>query len=144
MDLFTHLGEDAMTGDEIGRRLGLHPRAIHDFLDKSKPSYVGGLLEMYDARLYGFWRLTSRATRLPSGGALIIIEALIDDARRENTFGPMMSLNMLIEFGDAFDFTGSDFASWCREAGSVTSKSCLSPDPTPLESPTSEFSEAVG
>ncbi len=29
----------------------------------------------------------------------------------------MMSLNMLIEFGDAFDFTGSDFAGWCREAG---------------------------
>jgi hypothetical protein len=29
----------------------------------------------------------------------------------------MMSLNMLIEFGDAFDFTGSDFATWCREAG---------------------------
>ena len=28
-----------------------------------------------------------------------------------------MSLNMLIEFGDAFDFTGSDFARWCREAG---------------------------
>jgi hypothetical protein len=32
-------------------------------------------------------------------------------------FGLMMSLNMLIEFGDAFDFTGSDFAGWCREAG---------------------------
>ena len=29
----------------------------------------------------------------------------------------MMSLNMLIEFGDAFGFTGSDFARWCREAG---------------------------
>ena len=28
-----------------------------------------------------------------------------------------MSLNMLIEFGDAFDFTGSDFAGWCKEAG---------------------------
>jgi hypothetical protein len=28
-----------------------------------------------------------------------------------------MSLNMLIEFGDAFDYSGSDFASWCREAG---------------------------
>jgi hypothetical protein len=28
-----------------------------------------------------------------------------------------MSLNMLIEFGDAFDFTGADFSSWCREAG---------------------------
>ena len=44
---------------------------------------------------------------LPEGGAFIAIENLIDDARRENAFGLMMSLNMLIEFGDAFDFTGS-------------------------------------
>jgi O-methyltransferase domain len=54
---------------------------------------------------------------LPDGGAFIAIENLIDDARRENAFGLMMSLNMLIEFGDAFDFTGSDFTGWCREAG---------------------------
>ncbi len=54
---------------------------------------------------------------LPEGGAFVIIENLIDDARRENAFGLMMSLNMLIEFGDAFDFTGGDFAGWCREAG---------------------------
>jgi predicted O-methyltransferase YrrM len=54
---------------------------------------------------------------LPEGGALIAIENIIDDARRENAFGLMMSLNMLIEFGDAFDFTGSDFAGWCTEAG---------------------------
>jgi len=46
---------------------------------------------------------------LPVGGAFVAIEHLIDDARRENTFGLMMSLNMLIEFGDAFDFTGADF-----------------------------------
>jgi O-methyltransferase domain len=54
---------------------------------------------------------------LPDGGAFIIIENLIDDARRENSFGLMMSLNMLIEFGDAFDFTGGDFTGWCREVG---------------------------
>ena len=54
---------------------------------------------------------------LPPGGALIAVENLIDDARRENAFGLMMSLNMLIEFGDAFDFTGADFWSWCQEAG---------------------------
>jgi hypothetical protein len=47
---------------------------------------------------------------LPDGGAFIIIENLIDDARRDNAY-------MLIEFGDAFDFTGSDFAGRCREAG---------------------------
>jgi ubiquinone/menaquinone biosynthesis C-methylase UbiE len=54
---------------------------------------------------------------LPKGGAFVVIEALIDDARRQNAFGLLMSLNMLIEFGDAFDYTGADFASWCREAG---------------------------
>jgi precorrin-6B methylase 2 len=54
---------------------------------------------------------------LPPGGAFVVIEALIDDARRENAFGLLMSLNMLIELGDAFDYTGADFAGWCREAG---------------------------
>ena len=46
---------------------------------------------------------------LPDGGALIAVENIIDDDRRENVFGLMMSLNMLIEFGDAFDFTGADY-----------------------------------
>ena len=54
---------------------------------------------------------------LPKGGALIAVEALIDDERRTNAFGLLMSLNMLIEFGEAFDFTGADFRKWCREAG---------------------------
>jgi hypothetical protein len=54
---------------------------------------------------------------LPAGGALVAIEALIDDARRENVFGLLMSLNMLIEFGDAFDFSGADFRKWCGEVG---------------------------
>jgi SAM-dependent methyltransferase len=293
LELFTHLGDEAMSGEEIGDKLGLHPRAIYDFLDtlvalrflerdgegsdgryrntaesaafldKGSPTYIGGILEMSNERLYPFWGdltealktgqpqneikqtgkpmfdelysdparleqfmkamqgvslgnfhalaqkfdfskyktvcdvggatgqlctilathhphlqclsydlpvvvpiaeraiaavgLTDRVTAvsgdffadplpqadvitmglvlhdwnldrkmdlirsaydaLPEGGAFIIIENLIDDARRENAFGLMMSLNMLIEFGDAFDFTGSDFAKWCREAG---------------------------
>jgi hypothetical protein len=54
---------------------------------------------------------------LPDGGAFIAVEHLIDDARRTNVFGLLMSLNMLIEFGDAFDFTGADFRGWCGEAG---------------------------
>jgi O-methyltransferase domain/Dimerisation domain len=54
---------------------------------------------------------------LPPGGALVAIEALIDDDRRENAFGLLMSLNMLIEFGDAFDFSGADFRKWCGEVG---------------------------
>jgi hypothetical protein len=293
LELFTQLGDDSMTAASIREVLGLHPRGVHDFLDalvalgllerdgdgsegryrntaeaaafldKRSPTYVGGMLEMSNARLYGFWsdltealktgkpqndvkhtgrplfeefyadparleqfmdamtgislgnfhalaekfdfsrygtvcdiggatgqlcavlaghhphlRLTTfdlpvvapiaeRAVAaaglderisiasgdffadplpkadvitmgmilhdwnlerkrhlirtayeaLPDGGAYIIIENLIDDARRENVFGLLMSLNMLIEFGDAFDFTGRDFAGWCREAG---------------------------
>ncbi len=293
LELFTQLGADSMTGAEVGERLGVHPRAIYDFLDtlvslhflerdgngtdgryrnttdtaafldKRSPTYIGGILEMFNTRLYGFWgdltealqtgqpqneikrtgkpmfdelysdpvrleqfmgamtgislgnfhalaekfdfskyetvcdvggatgqlamilaarhphlRCTSydlpvvapicekaiaaagladRVTAasgnffadplpradvitmgmilhdwnldrkmqlirsvydaLPDGGAFIVIENLIDDDRRENTFGMLMSLNMLIEFGDAFDFTGSDFAGWCRDAG---------------------------
>jgi predicted nicotinamide N-methyase len=54
---------------------------------------------------------------LPDGGAFIAIENVIDDARRENAFGLMMSLNMLIETGDGFDYTFADFKSWCGEAG---------------------------
>jgi hypothetical protein len=54
---------------------------------------------------------------LPAGGAFVVVENLIDDARRRNDFGLLMSLNMLIEFGDAFDFTGADFRGWCLEAG---------------------------
>jgi hypothetical protein len=293
LQLFTHVGAESMTGKEIGERLGLHPRAIYDFLDtlvalgllerdgdgsdgrycntaetaafldKRSPTYLGGILEMCNARLFRFWGDLTEALRtgkpqneikhtgkpmfdelysdparlqqfmeamqgislggfhalaekfdfskyktlcdvggatgqlcmilathhphlqctsydlpvvapiaeraiaaaglsdrvtaasgdffadplpkadvitmglilhdwnldrkmhlirsaydaLPEGGAFIIIENLIDDARRENAFGLMMSLNMLIEFGDAFDFTGSDFAGWCREVG---------------------------
>lgn len=54
---------------------------------------------------------------LPTGGAFIAVENLIDDARRENAFGLMMSLNMLIEFGDAFDYSFADFKGWCSEVG---------------------------
>ena len=293
LELFTQLGSESMTGEELRERLGLHERGIYDFLDtlvalgllerdgdgpegryrntpdgavfldKNSPTYVGGILEMSNARLYRFWgdltealqtgkpqnevkhngkpmfeelysdparleqfmdamagislgnfqaladkfdfsryetvcdvggatgqlctilaarhphlRCTSydlpvvvpiaekaiaaagmsdRVTAasgdffadplpsadvitmglilhdwnlegkkhlieaayeaLPEGGAFIVIENLIDDARRENAFGLMMSLNMLIEFGDAFDYTGADFAGWCKEAG---------------------------
>jgi hypothetical protein len=293
LELFTRLGSESMTGEQIGERLGLHPRAIYDFLDtlvalrflerdgdgrngryrntaetaaflnKHSPTYIGGFLEMCNARLYRFWGdltealqtgkpqneikhtgkpifdelysdparleqfmramqgislggfhalaekfdfsnyetlcdvggasgllctilasshprlqctsfdlpvvapiaektiaaagLADRVTTasgdffadplpradvitmshilhnwnldrkmhlirsayeaLPDGGAFIVIENLIDDARRENAFGLMVSLLMLIEFGDAFDFTGGDFAGWCREVG---------------------------
>ena len=54
---------------------------------------------------------------LPEGGALIVYEAIIDDERRQNAFGLLMSLNMLIETRGGFDYTGADCQAWLREAG---------------------------
>jgi O-methyltransferase domain/Dimerisation domain len=54
---------------------------------------------------------------LPEGGAFIVFEAIIDDDRSTNAFGLLMSLNMLIETPDGFDFTGADCQSWMRDAG---------------------------
>jgi hypothetical protein len=73
---------------------------LHDWNLEKKKILIG---KAYDA--------------LPEGGAFIAIENLIDDARRENAFGLLMSLNMLIEFGDAFDYTAANFRDWCAEAG---------------------------
>ncbi len=54
---------------------------------------------------------------LPEGGALIVFEALIDDERRKNAFGLLMSLNMLIETPGGFDYTSKDCSGWMREVG---------------------------
>lgn len=54
---------------------------------------------------------------LPAGGALIVHESIIDDDRRTNTFGLLMSLNMLIETQDGFDYTGADCQAWMAEVG---------------------------
>ncbi len=54
---------------------------------------------------------------LPEGGSLIVYEAIIDDERRENAFGLLMSLNMLIETEGGFDYTAADCRGWMAEAG---------------------------
>jgi hypothetical protein len=54
---------------------------------------------------------------LPSGGALIVYESIIDDDRSKNAFGLLMSLNMLIETPGGFDNTGADCSGWMKEAG---------------------------
>jgi predicted O-methyltransferase YrrM len=293
LELFTHLGAGALNGAEIGTRLGLHARSLFDFLDalvslgilerdgdgpagrysntpqaaafldKKSQTYVGGILEMANARLYRFWAdlttalktgepqseiktgggspfealyadekrleqflnamqgaqtgnfralaakvdLSHHDTLLDIGGAnaflstvmarkypnlncisfdlpqvapiarrriaesalserikivsgnfftdvlpradvitmgnilhdwdeeqkkaliakayaalnpdglFIAIENVIDDARRTNTFGLLMSLNMLLEVPGGFDYTGAQFNRWCKAAG---------------------------
>ena len=81
MEVFTELSKRPEDLETLRGRLGLHPRAARDFLDtlvalgflcradgrysnapatdlyldKHKPSYIGGMLEMANQRLYGHW-----------------------------------------------------------------------------------------
>lgn len=61
--------------------------------------------------------ITKAYEALPEGGALVVIENIIDNERRENVFGMLMSLNMLIETAEGYDFTALDFDTWVKEAG---------------------------
>jgi len=70
---------------------------------------------------------------LPNGGALVVIENIIDDNRSKNAFGLMMSLNMLIETPGGFDYSAADIEGWVKEAG-FTETSVM-----PLTGPSSAF-----
>ena len=73
---------------------------------------------LHDWDLEGKRALLANAyAALPEGGRLVVYDALIDDERRQNTFGLLMSLNMLIETRGGFDYTGADCRAWMREAG---------------------------
>lgn len=93
---------------------------------------MGNVLHDWDEA--GKRRLIEKAyAALPEGGVLIAIENVIDDERRRNAFGLLMSLNMLIEFGaeGGFDYTGAQFDAWCTDAGFTRS------EVRPLAGPTS-------
>ena len=73
---------------------------------------------LHDWDLAGKKALLSKAfDALSKGGAVIVYDAIIDDDRRENAFGLLMSLNMLIETSGGFDYTGEDCQAWMRKAG---------------------------
>jgi SAM-dependent methyltransferase len=101
----------------VGKRLRFHPG---DFFKDPLPTcdviIMGHIL--HDWNLEEKMMLLRKAyMSLPSGGAVIIHEALIDDKRKKNAFGLLMSLNMLIETHGGFDFTGADCRKWMKEAG---------------------------
>jgi cyclopropane fatty-acyl-phospholipid synthase-like methyltransferase len=54
---------------------------------------------------------------LPAGGAFVAFDCMIDSERRRHTAGLLMSLNMLIETRDGFDYTIAQAQQWLREAG---------------------------
>ena len=105
---------------EVAGLAGRVTTASGDFLTEALPKadiITMGMI-LHDWNLERKMHLITAAYEaLPPGGAFVIIENIIDDDRRKNVFGLMMSLNMLIEFGDAFDFTGADFTGWCKQVG---------------------------
>ncbi|MDA2924320.1 acetylserotonin O-methyltransferase [Acidobacteria bacterium AH-259-L09] len=101
----------------LGERLRFYPGDFFkDPLPEADVLSMGHIL--HDWNLEEKHLLISKAYEaLPEGGVLIIWESLIDDDRSENTFGLLMSLNMLIETAGGFDYTGADCCSWLREEG---------------------------
>ncbi len=123
MGLFTELAQHPEDLETLRGRLGLHPRAARDFLDalvalgflerrngiyhntpatdlyldKRKPSYMGGLLEMANHRLYGFWGHLTEALRTGKAqnetrtGGTPVFEALYADPARLRQFLAAMS-----------------------------------------------------
>jgi len=153
LGVFSELSNGPLTAEEIGERLGLHPRGRRDFLDalvalgmldrraerygntaetdlfldRRKPSYLGGMLEMANARLYPFWgRLTDALrTGQPQNEARTggnFFAALYDDPERLRQFLHAMtglSMGAALEIAKRFDFSeyGSVLDVGCAEGG---------------------------
>ena len=109
--------EDYARAKGIEKRLRFHAGDFFkDPLPKTDVLIMGHIL--HDWNLDEKRMLLRKAyDALPSGGALIVHEAIIDDARKKNALGLLMSLNMLIETPGGFDFTGADCTRWMKEAG---------------------------
>ena len=130
LELFTQLGSESMTGEEVAGRIGLHSRATYDFLDtlvalgllerdgdgpdgryrntpdtavfldKNSPAYIGGILEMANARLYRFWGDLTEALQTGSPqneikhtGKAMFEELYSDPARLEQFMGAMAGIS---------------------------------------------------
>ena len=124
--LFTELAKGPLDGETLRTRLGLHTRSARDFfdvlvalgmlrrrgdtyantpesdafLDRGKPSYVGGILEMANARLYGFWGSLTEALRTgqpqneAKAGGNFFAALYSDSGRLENFLKAMTGLSL--------------------------------------------------
>jgi hypothetical protein len=109
--------EDYVAENGLAARVGFHPGS---FFDAPIPSadvvMMGHILHDWDLDTKKVL-IRKAYEALPSGGALIIYESIIDDDRTKNAFGLLMSLNMLIETPGGFDYTGADCVGWMHESG---------------------------
>jgi hypothetical protein len=101
----------------LSQRLKFHPGSFFtDALPQTDVLIMGHILHDWDMDQKRMLLAKAHAA-LPSGGALIVFDAMIDDQRRTNAMGLLMSLNMLIETPGGFDYTGADCRAWMKEAG---------------------------
>ncbi len=109
--------EEYIEAHGLSDRLRFYPgNFFEDPLPSADVLVMGHVLHDWDLATKKL--LLSKAHEaLPRGGALIVYETIIDDERRENAMGLLMSLNMLIETAGGFDFTGADCVGWMREVG---------------------------
>jgi len=124
--VFTELAKGPGSFDALSRRLGLHPRSARDFLDtlvalgflsragdrygntaetdlfldRGKPSYIGGILEMSNQRLYGFWNHLTQALRtgepqneVRGGGPGLFDQLYADPARLKQFLAAMTGIS---------------------------------------------------
>ena len=141
--VFSQLAEGQKSGPELQASLGLHPRATYDFLDtlvalgllqrdgagesgkyantpatarflvKTSPQYVGGILEMANARLYRFWADLTPALKtgqpqneIKETGKSMFESLYADSARLEQFMDAMSGISMgnFMAFAEKFDF----------------------------------------
>jgi hypothetical protein len=109
--------EDYVAQNGLTERLGFRPgNFFSDDIPEADVVTMGHILHDWD--LDQKRMLIGKAYEaLPTGGALVVYEAIIDDDRSQNTFGLLMSLNMLIETEGGFDYTAADCMGWMLEAG---------------------------
>lgn len=156
LEVFTMLGDKALTGEVLGRELGIHPRGIWDFfdtlvalgflnragngttalysnteetriyLDKNKDTYIGGILEMANDRLYRFWNDLGEALKTGKPQNEIkhsqkpMFEVLYEDMPRLQQFmGAMRGFSMgnFNAFVQKFDF--SNYRTLCDVGGAT-------------------------
>jgi precorrin-6B methylase 2 len=152
--LFTLLAEEELSAQNIKTKLGFHDRGLYDFLDslvalgflqraglketakysnspdaemfldKNKPSYVGGILEMANHRLYGFWASLEEALKTgelqneAKNSDTPFFEILYSDQNRLNEFINAMAgvqMGNFIAFANKFDF--SNYKTLCDIGG---------------------------
>ncbi len=109
--------EDYMASHNLSERMSFHPgNFFEDALPGADVIVMGHILHDWD--LAQKRMLVRKAyDALPEGGAYIVYESIIDNDRRENAHGLLMSINMLMETPGGFDFTGADCEGWMQEAG---------------------------